>query len=241
MDSSITIIDPDQQKALSESIEGMAGWEQLEEVLAPMELIDQATYLRDSIRGLGTIGKKISQVITAMLWKVFKDGLWKMPIDGQTPPETFRQWVEDEIEPYVAGKELSSSYLQDIVRIIERQFSYLLINPVFDPDTKERITPERIMEGDPIKKLKMTSSYFLDTRSDSDKDQLIRDIVTMPSREIKQKWIDSRQDEGLKLAYLKIPGNAPGTITVVFRDLDPDRYELLMTLVKGVAQEEIIP
>jgi len=142
------------------------------------------------------------------------------------------------VEPYVTGKILSSSYLQDIVRIIERQFSYLLLNPVFDPLTRERITPESIMNGDPIKKLKMTSSFFLDKTADANKNQLIVDIVRLTSKGIKEKWIDTRQDQGLKLAYLRIPGEVPGTMTVVFRNLDADRYELLFTLTKGVTEEE---
>lgn len=238
-ETSLLIIDPAEQQALNENLHRMAAEQAWDDALAGLNEQEKALLLRDSLRGLAAIKEAVGQAMMTTLWRVFKEGLWAQPLEGKPPAESFREWVEEEIEPYT-GKDLSPSFLQDIVRVIERPFSYLLINPVFDPETNLRVTPETVMQGKALKKLKSTSYFFLDpvTRT-ADKNELILDIISLSSKAVKQKWIDSRQEAGLKLYYQKQQGEVPGTMTVVFRNLDPDQYELLFTLTKGVVDEEI--
>lgn len=235
---SMMIIEPDNQRQLSVAVENLSSEQVLDLMLEGRNPEEQVVFMRDSIRGLGQISKAIGQAILSMLWRINREGLWAIPLESHVTYISFREWVEEEVAPYVVGKDFTQEYLQDMVRVIERQFTYLLVNPVYDPASGERITPEMMMQKSNAKKLKETSSAFLDVKPTPERNELIGDILNLSSKQVKEKWIQGRQKDTLKIGYQEELGHVSGTMTVVFPNLDPDRYELLMTLGAGVFEKQ---
>lgn len=189
--------------------------------------------LKDAIMYSEVIKMTASKAQLWALWEIYRDGLWA--IDPEAPGmESFREWVDQVVAP-----KADSSLLWDMVRVIERQFMYVHVNPVFLPDGGQ-ITPESLLHKPGLaKKLKSTSALIEDPmKQDPKKDELIIDTMRMPFSAIREKYIAPRQDR--VTLYYRVEVNNDGTLTVIFRNADQgmstEQYEVLMALLGETAK-----
>jgi hypothetical protein len=132
-----------------------------------------------------------------ILWQFYKDDLWSLPnTKGERYP-TFEAFVLNEIGPLVnQHNHFSPGYLGDAVRTITRFAYYLYLNPVYYPDSEQRITPEEFLEKAPMRAVKQVSQHMRqggwksqpNLNKNPKSDELIRDIMMMSSSKVVEKW-----------------------------------------------------
>lgn len=200
----------------------------LDMTLNKMSPTDQAIYLRDNIRGLQSLSIRISQDMLLYLWAIMGRSLWTYPLEDGVIYDSFRDWVDDQIEPTFKiqnyDKPPERIWLQDAVRIVERVFPYVVAHPV-KTEKGELVTPFYLIYKVGLGKLKMTSSKFavesgLDTEQ---RNELLKDITHMKSSELRLKYTTTRIP-ALKASTNTLPS---GNTDVIFMGLTDKQYKYL--------------
>lgn len=212
--------------------------------LREMSLPDQATFLRDGMRSNLRVALLISEALMVYMWKVIKDGLWKVAIsyDDEGKPvtyETLRDWVDNEVGATFKKRKSrmkeAPPLMQDVVRVAERIFPYAMTSNVRTEDG-QHITPEFLIHQIGFGGLKVVSNHFADTKRTPERDQILIDLATKPVSYLRVTYSTPRVPV-INYALNIAPS---GASDIIITGLSPLQTNLIRTQLGRMVQEHAI-
>lgn len=216
----------------------------LDLTLRQMSLPEQAVFVRDGMRSNLSIVALISEALMVYIWKVIKDGLWAVPIsygdDGKPVRySNHREWIDNEVGATFNKRKSklkpAPALMQDVVRVAERIFPYVMTNSVRTKDG-EPITPEYLIHDVGFGGLKVVSNHFKDNKQTPERDQIIFDLATQPVSYLRETYSKPR----IPVINYALNIAPTGASDIIMTGLSPTQVELIRSSLGRMVREHAI-